>query len=105
MILLKAKQGTKRFGGLIAVDAVDLEIAPGEIVSLIGPNGSGKTTFFHCLTGFYRPDALLTGLAPHVVDPSAGIVDLHLYMFNAVKEFERWRRAYLTSLRTEAPAT
>ena len=55
--------------------------------------------------GFYRPDALLTGLAPHVVDPAAGIVDLHLYMFNAVKEFERWRRAYLTSLRTEAPAT
>ena len=45
--------------------------------------------------GFYRPDALLTGLAPHVVDPAAGIVDLHLYTFNAVKEFEAWRRAFL----------
>jgi methylenetetrahydrofolate reductase (NADPH) len=48
--------------------------------------------------GFYRPDALLTGLAPHVVDPAAGIVDLHLYTFNAVKEFEAWRRRYLSNL-------
>jgi methylenetetrahydrofolate reductase (NADPH) len=48
--------------------------------------------------GFYRPDALLTGLAPHVVDPAAGIVDLHLYTFNAVKEFEAWRRAYVVKL-------
>ena len=55
--LLAVRGLTKRFGGLIAVDGVDLEVAPGEIVSLIGPNGSGKTTLFHCLTGFYRPDA------------------------------------------------
>ena len=54
--------------------------------------------------GFYRPDALLTGLAPHVVDPAAGIADLHLYTFNAVKEFEAWRRAFLKILRIEAPA-
>jgi methylenetetrahydrofolate reductase (NADPH) len=54
--------------------------------------------------GFYRPDALLTGLAPHVVDPAAGIVDLHLYTFNAVKEFERWRQGFLKALRIEAPA-
>jgi branched-chain amino acid transport system ATP-binding protein len=55
--LLEVRGLTKRFGGLVALDAVDLAIAPGEIVSLIGPNGSGKTTFFHCLTGFYRPEA------------------------------------------------
>jgi branched-chain amino acid transport system ATP-binding protein len=55
--LLAVRGLTKRFGGLVAVDGVDLAIAPGEIVSLIGPNGSGKTTFFHCLTGFYRPDS------------------------------------------------
>jgi len=48
---------TKRFGGLVAVNDVNLTVQPGEIVSLIGPNGSGKTTFFHCLTGFYGPDA------------------------------------------------
>jgi branched-chain amino acid transport system ATP-binding protein len=45
---------------------VDLAVREGEIVSLIGPNGSGKTTFFHCLTGFYRPDAGSIGL--HVGD-------------------------------------
>ena len=55
--LLEVSGLTRRFGGLVAVDAVDLTLARGEIVSLIGPNGSGKTTFFHCLTGFHRPDA------------------------------------------------
>jgi methylenetetrahydrofolate reductase (NADPH) len=48
--------------------------------------------------GFYRPDALLEGLAPHLADPSAGIVDLHMYTFNAVDTFEEWRRAYLGKL-------
>ena len=48
--------------------------------------------------GFYRPDALLEGLAPHLVDPAAGIVDLHMYTFNAVDTFETWRRAYLPKL-------
>ena len=55
--LLAVRGLTKRFGGLVAVDGVDLAIAPGEIVSLIGPNGSGKTTFFHCVTGFHRPES------------------------------------------------
>jgi methylenetetrahydrofolate reductase (NADPH) len=44
--------------------------------------------------GFYRPDALLDGLAPVVADPTAGIVDLHLYTFNAVAATEAWRRQY-----------
>ena len=48
--------------------------------------------------GFYRPDALLEGLAPHLADPTAGIVDLHMYTFNAVDTFEAWRRAYLAKL-------
>ena len=55
--LLEVSGLTKRFGGLTAVDNVTLTLNAGEITSLIGPNGSGKTTFFHCLTGFYRPDA------------------------------------------------
>jgi branched-chain amino acid transport system ATP-binding protein len=53
---------TKRFGGLVAVDGIDLTVHQGEIVSLIGPNGSGKTTFFHCLTGFHRPERGAIGL-------------------------------------------
>ena len=47
----------KAFGGLQALDGVDLQVGRREIVGLIGPNGSGKTTFFNVLTGYYRPDA------------------------------------------------
>jgi methylenetetrahydrofolate reductase (NADPH) len=54
--------------------------------------------------GFYRPDALLEGLAPHLADPAAGIVDLHMYTFNAVDTFEAWRRAYLANQLRPVPA-
>jgi branched-chain amino acid transport system ATP-binding protein len=46
---------TMDFGGLRAVNQVDIEVNPNEIVALIGPNGAGKTTFFNCVTGVYRP--------------------------------------------------
>ena len=54
--------------------------------------------------GFYRPDALLEGLAPHLADQTAGIVDLHMYTFNAVDAFESWRRQYLDKLHTGVAA-
>ncbi|MGK2852129.1 MAG: ABC transporter ATP-binding protein [Candidatus Limnocylindrales bacterium] len=54
-ILVKARAVTKRFGGLLAVNAVDFDIPRGSIVSLIGPNGAGKTTFFNMITGAYTP--------------------------------------------------
>ena len=54
-ILVRARQVTKRFGGLVAVNAVDFDIPRGSIVSLIGPNGAGKTTFFNMITGAYVP--------------------------------------------------
>ena len=56
MSILSAHKVTKRFGGLVAVNAVDLDITEHSIHSVIGPNGAGKTTFFNCLTGFYRPE-------------------------------------------------
>jgi branched-chain amino acid transport system ATP-binding protein len=51
--ILSAKEVTKRFGGLVAVDHVDLEVEEKSIHAIIGPNGAGKTTFFNCVTGFY----------------------------------------------------
>jgi branched-chain amino acid transport system ATP-binding protein len=53
--ILNVKQLTMNFGGLRALDKVDLDVNQGEIVALIGPNGAGKTTFFNCITGIYDP--------------------------------------------------
>ncbi len=53
--LVKARDVTKVFGGLVAVNGIDFDIPRGSIVSLIGPNGAGKTTFFNMITGYYTP--------------------------------------------------
>ncbi len=55
--LLEAHGLVRRFGGVVALDGLDLAVAPNEIVGLIGPNGSGKTTFFNVVTGIYGADA------------------------------------------------
>src|SRR5919112_313354 len=53
--ILKTEKGTIRFGGLVAVNELDMAVRPGEIYGPIGPNGAGKTTIFNLLTGVYRP--------------------------------------------------
>jgi ABC-type branched-subunit amino acid transport system ATPase component len=55
--VLQARGLTKRYGGVIAVNGVDLEVREREIVGLIGPNGAGKTTLFNVLSGYASPDS------------------------------------------------
>jgi len=54
--LLELKNVTKRFGGLTAVDRMNMTVDAGQIVGIVGPNGSGKTTTFACVSGFYKPE-------------------------------------------------
>ena len=54
--VIESRSVTKRFGGLVAVSSVDVQIMEKSIYAIIGPNGAGKTTFFNCLSGFYTPE-------------------------------------------------
>jgi branched-chain amino acid transport system ATP-binding protein len=73
--ILTARSLTKRFGGLVALSDLDLDVTERSIHSVIGPNGAGKTTFFNCVTGFYQSeqgritfvDLPLNGLRPDEV--------------------------------------
>ena len=73
MPLLSVENVSRRFGGVVALDGVSLDVDDGEIVGLIGPNGAGKTTLFNVVSRVYRPDAGrvfydgedLLRLAPH----------------------------------------
>src|SRR5579859_2025479 len=71
--LLRVERVSRRFGGLMAVNAVSLTAAEGRITALIGPNGAGKTTLFALIAGFLKPSGGtiryqgedVTGEAPH----------------------------------------
>jgi branched-chain amino acid transport system ATP-binding protein len=75
-MMLEIRGLTKHFGGIRAVDGVDLLLGEGDLVGLIGPNGSGKTTVFNLVTGIYRPDAgsialegeTLVGIPPYRIN-------------------------------------
>jgi len=62
--ILKVTGLTMDFGGIRALNELDLDVCSGEIVALIGPNGAGKTTFFNCVTGIYMPTAGEVMLTP-----------------------------------------
>ena len=95
--LLEVRKLTKRFGGLAALDGVDLTVATGQIHGLIGPNGAGKTTFFNLVTGLLVPtsgEILLEGTSivgrkPHQVT-KAGIARTfqNIRLFKAMTALE-----------------
>jgi branched-chain amino acid transport system ATP-binding protein len=82
--ILVGRAVTRRFGGLVAVNAVDLDVNEGEIFGLIGPNGAGKTTLFRLLSGVYRPSSgtiqlrgtEIAGRSAHAVN-AMGIATTH----------------------------
>jgi branched-chain amino acid transport system ATP-binding protein len=73
--LLQVQKVTKVFGGIIALNRISFEVRQGDILGIIGPNGSGKTTVVNCITGFIKASAGqvffrgrdITGLAPHKI--------------------------------------
>src|SRR5256714_2123264 len=56
MTMLRVRDVTVRFGGIVALDGISLDLNRGEILGLIGPNGAGKTTLFNCISGVIHPD-------------------------------------------------
>jgi ABC-type branched-subunit amino acid transport system ATPase component len=64
--LLAVERLSKNFGGVLALSDLDLEVEEGEILGLIGPNGSGKTTFFNLVSGLMKPDAGVIRLRSHL---------------------------------------
>jgi len=75
LALLEVDKVQKNFGGVVALNKVELKVDEGEIVGLIGPNGAGKTTLYNCVTGFYKPTSGriifdgkdITGLPSHKI--------------------------------------
>lgn len=73
--IMQAINIVKAFGGLRALDGIEFSVRENSITSIIGPNGSGKTTFLNCINGIYRPDKgdikfkgkSIVGLKPHVI--------------------------------------
>ncbi|WP_102960156.1 ABC transporter ATP-binding protein [Mangrovicella endophytica] len=81
MALLSVQNETKRFGGLLANDAISFDVKEGELLAVIGPNGAGKTTLFNVISGFFPPTTGsihfdgrdITGASPHRV-ASSGLI-------------------------------
>ena len=88
--MLSLRGLTRRFGGLTAVDAIDLDLARGELISIIGPNGAGKTTLFKMLTGQEPVDSGSITLGDTVqlsyVDQSRDVLDPDKSVFEEITD-------------------
>jgi branched-chain amino acid transport system ATP-binding protein len=112
-VALLAQDITVRFGGVVALDRVSLEVAPGEVLGVIGPNGAGKTTLFNVICGFVAPEEgtlswqgeTLTRIRPHRLAElgiartlqGVGLFERLTVLENVMAGAERFRRAKVLS--------
>src|SRR6202158_1049758 len=95
--MLKLSKVSKHFGGLAAVQDLDLEVKPKEIISVIGPNGAGKKTVYNLMRGIYRPSSgeiqlagqSLSGLSPdRVLKRGISRTFQNIHLFNNMTVLE-----------------
>jgi branched-chain amino acid transport system ATP-binding protein len=108
MRILEGRGLVKRFGGIRALNGVDLHLDEGELVGLIGPNGSGKTTVFNVITGIYLPDRgavslggkPIAGMPPHRIN-RMGIARTfqNIRLFRNLSVIDNVRTAYHSRVR------
>ncbi len=84
-MIVEAREITKRFGGLLALDKVSFDIRPNEILGLIGPNGAGKTTLFNTVTGFLVPEEGSIRFEGHEI---RGLAPFHVCRMGIARTFQ-----------------
>lgn len=87
-VLSEVTDLTMRFGGVVALDQLNMQILEGEILGLLGPNGSGKTTFFNVLTGLYKASAGRVSFDGHEM---IGKTPQEVYRLGVARTFQRSR--------------
>jgi ABC-type branched-subunit amino acid transport system ATPase component len=93
--LLSCRDLTRRFGGLLALDRLSFDLFEGEVLGLIGPNGSGKTTFFNVLTGLYTASS---GKVEFAAQPITDLRPQEVYRAGISRTFQRSRLCLTLSL-------
>jgi ABC-type branched-subunit amino acid transport system ATPase component len=86
--LIEVERLTMRFGGLTALDELDMAVREGEVLGLLGPNGSGKTTFFNVLTGLYKATS---GRIAYAGEDVIGKTPQEIYRSGVARTFQRSR--------------